>query len=293
MSKEQKAYVEGLRQEIRNLQIELANKQTELDKKDKQLYSSDFVYFLFSLAIPWGWAEMDLIPHNSIWHVVFGFGLWILPVIVGCHIAWRWLSFRNVPKVLSAALLVLIVGGFVFGFKHTVSRFREHILEEREESLFQNLHGSVTPAPLGKIVDTVFTLRNDSTEKISFMAFCGIHKVVGDNGTKSIEELSVSDLTFGGMLGPGGDSKSGQCVSQINTLAARIFLALIEHIQCADIELLVKYSLADSPERQRKKSIRFVGIDSADQYIWMQQPTSQEKGSYCDALIKQLPQPSR
>lgn len=157
LSREEKQRYDELLQQYRELQQSIV-------EKPARIYTKDFIYFVVSMLLPLGYGEVDLISRASVWHVVFGWLCWAVPLFVACHILWRKLSSKQISLIWRLLVTTVIAMGFLGLATKSVSAFLNRQREEQQEEVKRNLVPSVLPPLTENIMESVFSVTNKSSK---------------------------------------------------------------------------------------------------------------------------------
>ena len=250
-----------------------------------QKYGRDLVLAIVFTCLPWGYGETELIPRENIWHPIVGWVLWAFPVAIGIHMIWMWLGSKNQSRSRRTAVVIALTGAFLFLATSSVKAFVGRQMQQEQNDVFEKLSARVELPAAGDVMNGFFVLSNGSKTRIAEAGSCVIHAIVGTHA--ALSGFTSIGFPSGGSLGPGGEAQSFQCLKPAVP-------QLVGVVVCADVELLVNYSLESQAAVKKEKYFRFTGYRDADQFIFVPQPSSgatnnEPNGSqYCG---KYLPRP--
>jgi hypothetical protein len=250
------------------------------------VYSKDFFYFVVSLLVPLGYGELDLFPRASVWHVVFGWFCWALPLFFFSHLVWIWLISKQRGIVLRMMVMTIIFILFLSSAATSINGFVGRQRQEERDEIFRSLSPRVYPGLTENVMESVFSVTNGSSRTaINGMLFCGVNQIKGENhGTPvTIGQLSSAAVPNSSELKP-GDSRSEPCLMMWSNL--------VQTARCADIELWMKYTLESQPRIMNQKWFRLVGYQSrGGGFNWYPEPVDSNM-DYCDYFRRQTAPPN-
>src|SRR5882762_215617 len=200
------------------------------------------------MFIPLGYGEVELIPHDSVWHPIVGWCCFAVPTFVASHIMWKRLAKIAIRKLYRIVAITMIASGFLGIAGLAINSFLAKQQESEQEEISRNLTAHVLPPLTENAMESVFSLANGSgkTAISSGMLYCGINQILGDKDgvPVSIGKLSSTAVPNASGLIP-GDSRSEPCLM--------IWSTLVKRTQCVDMKLWMRYSIEPQPSVTREK----------------------------------------
>lgn len=147
-------------------------------------------------------------------------------------------------------------------------------LQYRKLDVLQHLQANVALPPSHDVWQTVFSIRNGSSQRIRYSVDCSIVSVLTENGSLVANELQLYKSPVA-MLEAFGDTESLPCMHAD---------VVRSPVVCADVEMHVHFTvaddLADDQGSQGHKNFRFYGYREDAQFAWYQKPVDLKR-SYC------------
>jgi hypothetical protein len=206
----------------------------------------------------------------------------VTPCLMGCWLAFLLICLSHKWATIWRVITSL---GITCVFIALMTRIYSRRLQEAQDDVYQHLSVRIELPATGDVMNGFFVLSNGSKARIAEDASCVIHAIVGTRG--ALAGFTSIGLPSGGSLGPGGEAQSFQCLKPA-------YPYIVGTVLCADVELLVHYSLESQAAIKKERYFRFAGYRDADQFIFVPQPSSgatnnEPNGSqYCG---KYLPRP--
>jgi len=229
---------------------------------------------------------MDLVPRESVWHVVFGWLCWAIPLAFLSNMLWIYLASKEKSLVFKIGALVLIGLLFLTAASASVHASITRQRQAEQEEVKRNIVPSVLPPLTENIMESVFSVTNKSSRTTisSGQLFCGINQILGENQGRPVRigRLSSAAVPNAYQLLP-GDSRSEPCLMLWSTL--------VQKVQCADMDLWMEYAIEPQPRSTQRKRFRLVGYQSrGGSFNWYPEPASSDV-DYCDYFRRQTAPP--
>lgn len=141
---------------------------------------------------------------------------------------------------------------------------RELTLKRQQDNAYDGLTASIQLPPSRVNLDSTFTIKNESSQKISNHAlFCRVLLGVSPRAVIS-NSLFIFPTVNLGPLEPGGDADSQACISNA---VQKSFIPPGGFLSCMDVIVGIRYRLAFQPSVTRERDFRFVS-DSDREFVW-------------------------
>jgi hypothetical protein len=159
-------------------------------------------------------------------------------------------------------------------------------LEAQQEDVFNKLDITVPRPETGNPITTMFSVKNNAATNIGthhisckddFILFEGPN--VFADGRSSFDKYFVP-------LSGGGDGDTVPCLESLPATFKNL-----GPILCADIRIVVDYSLESQPQVPRQKPARFITRKEGDHFVWYVQPIKESASPCRDVLQRQVTYP--
>ncbi len=242
-------------------------RQTKVAEKKRNRRAA--VFTILSLAVAFGsWAYFMLAATPS-----FHLGV-ALVLASAAFLSIAVCEFFE--SLLTKVMLVALVAGLAY-FAFNWSKDQWQLKLQNDVVTHLNIKIDV---PSGNPWDSIVTIANNSSSELSKHGItCKINRLRMENG--SVYENVGSTIEWGGdaPLRIGGDAQSDTCLKGHYGSQENIFRGSAP-VACADVTVVVNYSVNDYPEVVGQKKVRFVTLESGGHMSWNQQPEGR-RGAGC------------
>ena len=223
------------------------------------------VLALIGLAVAFlSWAYFMFAPNPSLY---FGILLVLAALICCCRAIFEFIQ-STLWRVISISILVIAMVPIVYWCRH---QWETNIRAAVESQLSMNL---AVPSS-GDAWDSILTTSNNSNFKLTERrSTCEVSEL--RSGVLSITNVPISSVQPDDDLSPGGDAQTKGCLGVPGGNRA---IRLNSNIDCADVIVLMQFTIETSPRIQSEKRLRFV-YGYGGQRLWVSESVNGYH-SYC------------
>ena len=158
----------------------------------------------------------------------------------------------------------------------TEEELKEQRLKTERDDVWNKLKASPTVGPYDDLRNTRFSVINDGNSDIAnHVLFCHINSINFTNSIYIRTSHFIPRRFDRGQLRRSGDGESVECMKTVNLGPA----------DCADVTIVVDYTLVDQPLVAQEKTFRFATVKTQTGHAWDIQPLT-ARIDYCDPSVE-------